>query len=73
MIFDFSKLDGRITEKYGTRKRFCGAINMKESSLSARMNNKIPFRSDEIILISSPTVLDIPHAHIAEHFFRLKV
>lgn len=73
MIFDFSKLDGKITEKYGSRKNFCTAIDMTESVLSSRMNNKVPFRPDEIILICSPIVLDIPHANIGEYFFRLKV
>lgn len=73
MVFDFSKLDGKITEKYGNRKKFCTAINMKQAALSSRMNNKVPFRPEEIILICSPIVLDIPHTNIGEYFFRLKV
>ena len=73
MVYNFSKLDGKITEKYGTRRRFCNAIKMKESTLSARMNNKIPFKPDEIILICSPNVLDINPTEIGELFFKLKV
>ena len=37
--FDYSKLKGRIVEKYGSQKKFALSINMNPSTLSTRLNN----------------------------------
>ena len=68
-MFDFSKLCGRIIEKYGTRDAFAEAIGMIPSALSARLNNKVPFKPVEILRITSPEILDIPSSEIGIYFF----
>ena len=72
-MFDFSKLIGRIIEKYGTREAFADAIGMAQSALSARLNNKVPFKPVEMWLISSPDILDIHCCEIGVYFFTPKV
>ena len=42
MAYDYSKLLGRITEKFGTQARFSGAMGMSERSLSLKLNSKVP-------------------------------
>ena len=39
MAYDYSKLLGRITEKYGTQAQFSGAMGMSERSLSLKLNS----------------------------------
>ena len=48
MAYDYSKLLGRITEKFGTQARFSGAMGMSERSLSLKLNSKVPFKQPEI-------------------------
>lgn len=45
MAYDYSKLLGRITEKFGTQARFSGAMGMSERSLSLKLNSKVPFKA----------------------------
>ena len=71
--FDFSALRGRIIEKYGTFAAFAAAINMNRASLSQRIMNDVAFKPDEIILICSPEVLDIPPEEIGKFFYTPKV
>ena len=71
--FDFSALRGRIIEKYGTFASFADAIKMGRASLSQRIMNDVNFKPDEIILICSPEVLDIPSTDIGRYFFTPKV
>ena len=73
MAFNYSKLIGRIIEKYGTRGKFAAAIDMTETKLSSRLNNVTPFKADEIKIICAPEVLDIADDAISEYFFTLKV
>lgn len=71
MNFDHSKLNGRIVEKYGSQRALCLAIGWTESKLSARLNNTIQFDADEIMLLCSADVLDIPSEEIHIYFFAL--
>lgn len=73
MDFDFSKLQGRIVEKYGTRSAFAAAAGFTESALSNRLNNKIHFDPEEIYNICLPDCLDIAPAEIPTYFFKPKV
>lgn len=73
MAFEYSKLKGRIIEKYGTRKAFAECIGMTASALSDRLNNKVPFSAPEIARICAEDVLDIPEKDIAIYFFTPKV
>lgn len=71
MIFDYSKLRGRIIEMFGTQCNFAKAIGLSERTLSCKLNNKIPFTQPEIILISK--LLKIHMSDLNEYFFALKV
>lgn len=71
MAFDYSKLKGRITEKYGTQERFAKEYGVTKQSISMKMNNKRRFTSDEIIGISK--MLEIKKEEIGEYFFTKKV
>lgn len=73
VIFDFNELRGRIIAKYGDYKTFAEAINLSPAQLSGRLNNKVHFPPDEVILISSPAILDIPTNEIGRYFFSPKV
>lgn len=71
MAFDFSKLKGRIVEKYGSQAEFAKAFGISENSLSLKMNNKSRFTSDDIIKIAD--MLDIPQIDVGSYFFTQKV
>ena len=71
MKFDYSKLNGRIVEVFGTQKAFAEAMNLSERTISLKMNSKIYFNQDEIVLgiqLLKLTVNDIP-----DYFFTLKM
>lgn len=72
-IYDFSMLRGRIIEMYGSYAAFCDAVNMPRAALSGRLNNKVAFKPDDIILFCSQKVLDIPATEIGKYFFTVKV
>ncbi len=72
-MFDFSKLTGRIVEKFGTRAAFAEAAGYSEPTLSCRLNNKIPFDCEEIDRICQPELLDIAPEEIPLYFFTRKV
>ena len=44
MLFDYSKLNGLINQKYATRVNFATKIGLSENSLSSKMNNKQPWK-----------------------------
>ena len=70
-IFDFSKLKGRIIEKFGSQSAFAKVYKISKNSLSLKMNGKVPFSSDDIIKFSK--LLDISRHEIGEYFFTPKV
>ena len=71
MEFDFSKLLGRIVEKYGTRSAFAAELGMSDQSLSCRLNNKLPLKGEEIYKMSE--LLCIDAQDIPAYFFTPKV
>lgn len=73
IVFDFSELCGRIITRFGSYAKFADAAQLSRAQLSERLNNKRRFRPDEIVLISSREVLDIPAADIGKYFFTPKV
>lgn len=73
MVFDFSKLRGRIIEKYGRYDALAAAAGMSQAQLSDRLNNKVSFKPDEVYLLASKDVLDIPSAEISRYFLTPKV
>ncbi|EMF0493594.1 DUF739 family protein [Enterococcus faecium] len=71
MSFDYSKLSGKIVEKYGTQYNFSIALGLSERSLSLKLNNRVPWKSTE--LQKAIELLDISKEEIGEYFFNLEV
>ena len=71
MAYDYSKLSGRITEKCGTQAVFAERMGLSERSISLKINNKIPWKQNEMQQAAS--VLDFPETDIQLYFFTLKV
>lgn len=71
MAKDFSKLIGRIVEKYGTRSAFCDALGKSPEWLSRRLNNQTEFSSDEMIAIIDLLEINPQEMHL--FFLTLKV
>ena len=69
--FDYSKLKGRIVEKFGAQGPFSVALGISKGTLSSRMMNKSPFTGDEIA--KACILLDIQSREISQYFFAPKV
>ena len=67
MKYDYSRLNGRIVEKFGTRKAFAAALNLSEHSLSLKLNNRIPFKQSE--MERSCELLEVPIALVSDFFY----
>ena len=71
MEFDFSKLIGRIIERFGSRKAFAEALEISDGTLSGKLNNKVKFSTPEIK--QACALLDIAPEEIGRYFFEPKV
>ena len=67
MKYEYSKLDGRITEMFGTRKAFAEAVMISEHTISGKMTGKIGWTQEQINKVCE--VLQIPHEDIPSYFF----
>jgi plasmid maintenance system antidote protein VapI len=73
MPFDYSKLRGRIIEKFGSVSAFADAYGISLNSMSRKLNGKMAITTDDIVKMSKPEFLDIPTNEIHEYFFVYKV
>ena len=48
MAFDYSKLRGKIVEKFGTQTEFSKAMNLSERTMSLKLNGGRAWKQDEI-------------------------
>lgn len=71
LVFDYSKLRGKIREKRYTQEEFAKQIGIGYVSLSKRLNNQLEFSSSEIF--KSCHVLEIPADEISAYFFTPEV
>ncbi len=71
MMFDYSKLRGRIREKFSTEATFAEKMELSSPTLSSKLNNKVPWTDKEIMKACS--LLDIPSEFIPVYFFTEKV
>jgi hypothetical protein len=71
MTFDYSKLRGRIVEKYGTQGLFAKALGVSERTLSLKLNNRIFFSQDEIN--NALLLLGVKVEEVNTYFFNKKV
>lgn len=71
MPFDYSFLDGLITQKLGTRAEFAKKMGISEHSISLKMNGKTPWK--QVDICRACEVLNIDVKDIPIYFFREKV
>lgn len=71
MAFDYSKLNGKIIEKYGSRREFAKAFGVSLQTISQKLNNKVRFSSDDMVKASE--LLGFPPEEISSYFFVPKV
>lgn len=71
VTFNYSKLKGRIIEKYRTQGEFAKAVKMSDRSMSLKLNNGIGLSQNDIVLWCQ--LLDISSSEIPVYFFTEKV
>ncbi len=71
MSNDYSKLAGKIVEKFGTQYNFSQAMGLSERSISLKMNNRVPWKDFEMAKASELLGIDVSQLH--EYFFTPKV
>ena len=71
MSFNYSKLKGRIIEKYGTRRNFAREMNLSEKTLSSKLKNITSWKNDDISRACD--LLEIPMEEIPVYFFEVEV
>ncbi|SFL49925.1 DUF739 family protein [Lactococcus garvieae] len=71
MSFDYSKLLGRIIEKYGSQQEFAKAMSLSEKILSEKLNSKAYWKQKDID--KAVELLDIDREKIGIYFFNKKV
>ena len=70
MEFDYSKLRGRIIEKWGTYANFFRKLDITEIQASKKLNGKAGFSQDDMILWGN--LLDIDSCDLGLYFLCLK-
>ena len=68
MKFDYSKLNGRIVEVFGTQLNFAVAMGLSERSISLKLNNRVAWKNTEIA--KAAKLLKIRYSEIPKYFFR---
>ena len=71
MVFDYSKLLGRIRECGFTQESLAKHVGIAESSMCLKLNNKANFKNCEIFLICEALKLEV--GEIGIYFFTPKV
>lgn len=71
MAFDYSKLRGKIIEKFGSQMSFAKAMDISERTLSLKMSGKRTWKQPEICLAIN--LLGLSNEDILDYFFALKV
>lgn len=71
MAYDYSKLSGKIVEKFCTQAKFAEAMTLSERTVSLKLNGKIDWKQNEIT--KACELLGIAVSEIPAYFFNLKV
>lgn len=66
ILFDYSKLKGKIKEKLGTQREYAKALGYSEKTISKKLSNQTPFTQKDIE--KSIKVLDLESAD--PYFFK---
>lgn len=70
VAYDYTKLRGRIKERFKTETAFAKAVYMNRTSLSLRLTGIREFTQGQILLFAN--ALEIPSYLIGDYFFTLK-
>ena len=70
MVYDYSKLEGKIIEKFGTRESFAKASGITPKSIYDKLNNKTIWKQPEIS--KAMDLLSISGEDIELYFFKKK-
>lgn len=70
-IYDYSKLRGKIKEKFKTQTLFASAMSMNEATLSNKLNNNVEFTQNEMNMACN--LFNEPYSMIPIYFFTHKV
>lgn len=62
----YPKLDGKITEVFGTRGAFAKAINLNINTVSRKMNGASSWKNDQ--MLDACKALGIPDNDISSYF-----
>ena len=71
MSYDYSRLKGKIIEKYGSNAKFAEDMDWSERTLSLKLNNKVAWKQPEIV--TAIGLLSLDENDITGYFFKLKV
>lgn len=71
MAYDYSKLKGRIVEKFGNQTKFAETMGLSERTMSLKLNSVNYWKQNEIS--KACKLLDINEDEIKQYFFNLKV
>lgn len=71
VAYDYSKLNGKIIEIYGTRGAFAEAMEVSDRTLSLKLNNLTSWKQPEIT--KACKLLNLEQSEIQDYFFALKV
>lgn len=71
IIFDYSKLKGRMKEKNYTQEDGARDLSISKTTFNFKINNNSYFIQDEIFLLMDK--LDIKKEKMKDYFFTLKV
>jgi len=67
MSFDYSSLNGKIIEKFGSQYNFANAMGLSERSISLKLNGKVGWKQVEIA--KAVEILGIESKDIPHYFF----
>ena len=70
MVYDYSKLEGKIIEKFGTRESFAKDLGITTKSIYDKLNNKTIWKQPEIS--KAMDLLSISGKDIELYFFKKK-
>ena len=65
--FNYSKLRGRIIEKFGTQQAFAAELGISDCSISVKLNGHSYFSQTEIA--KAINILGIDPSEVASYFF----
>lgn len=71
LVYDYSKLNGRIKEKFGTQSAFALAVGLSERSLSLKLSSARGWKQEQIM--RAIDTLGLKQKDIQPYFFTVKV